>query len=133
MALNEQTRNDLVALYFAKAQETIEEAQVAAKLQKWNMAANRIYYAMFHAVSALLVKDEHPVGTHRGAKAALGQYYVVPGSISVDDGRFFAQMETLRDKADYDIVFSATQEDIERYLPKAEKFIERIAKMLEIL
>lgn len=131
MGLNEQTRKDLVDLYWNKSLQTLEEAEVAIAASKWNMAANRLYYSLFHAVTALLVNDQHPVGTHRGAKAALGMYYVVPGEITPEDGRFFAQMETLRDKADYDIVFSASEEDIRKYLPLTRAFLDRVNSLLK--
>lgn len=131
MGLNDQNRKDLIDLYWNKSILTMEEAEAAIAAAKWNMAANRIYYALFHAVSALLVKGMHPVVTHRGAKAALGQHFVLTGKVSTDDGRFFAQMETLRDKADYDIVFSATESDIKTYMPQARGFLERIRVLLE--
>lgn len=131
MGLNDENRKDLIDLYWNKSMQTLEEAETAIAAKKWNMAANRIYYALFHAVSALLIKGQHPVGTHRGAKAALGQYFVLTGKISTDNGRFFAQMETLRDKADYDIVFSATEDDITNYMPKAIGFLQRVKALLD--
>lgn len=131
MGLNEQNRKDLIDLYWNKSVQTMEEAEAAVAATKWNMAANRIYYAMFHAVSALLVKGQYPVATHRGAKAALGQHFVLTGKISTDDGRFFAQMETLRDRADYDIVFSATESEIASYMPQAQGFLQRIRVLLD--
>lgn len=130
MGLDDLTRADLVATYWRKSQQTMEEAEVAIAAGKWNMAANRLYYSLFHAVAALLVNDQLPVGTHRGTKAALGQHYVLTGKITPDEGRFFAQMSSLRDKADYDIIFTASQEDIQKYYPQAMAFLERISSLL---
>lgn len=130
MELDELTRADLVATYWQKSQLTMEEAEVAIAASKWNMAANRLYYSLFHAVAALLVNDHHPVGTHRGTKAALGQHYILTGKISPDEGRFFAQMSSLRDRADYDIIFTASQEDIEKYYPQTQAFLEKISSLL---
>lgn len=132
MGLDEQTRGELVATYWHKSMQTIEEAEVAIAASKWNMAANRIYYALFHGVAALLISDQHPVGTHRGTKATLGQFYVLTGKITQDEGRFFAQMSSLRDKADYDVIFTATEEEIRKYYPQAISFLQRIAFLLGI-
>ena len=41
-----------------KARETIAEVEVQIKNEFWNTAINRMYYACFYAVSALLVKNE---------------------------------------------------------------------------
>lgn len=43
---------------------------------KWEAAANRLYYALFHAMSALLIKDGHQVKSHRGVMAMFGEHYV---------------------------------------------------------
>lgn len=131
MGLDEQTRKDLVATYWNKSKQTMEEADVAIAASKWNMAANRIYYALFHAVAALLLNDKHHIGTHRAAKSALGQHYVLTGKISAEEGRFFAQMSSLRDKADYDVIFSATEEDMHKYYPQALVFLKRIESLLK--
>lgn len=42
----------------------------------WDMVANRLYYAVFHAVSALLIKNGHKVGTHKGVVLLFGQHYI---------------------------------------------------------
>lgn len=131
MGLSDQNRKDLIHMYWTKSIQTMEELQVAVDAKKWNMAANRMYYALFHAITALFVKDGHPVGTHRGAKAAFGQYYVLTGKMTPDEGRFFSQMETLRDRADYDIVFTASEKDILSYLPDAKSLIGKIGIILE--
>ena len=130
MALNEQNRNNLVTLYWDKAIQTQEEAEVAIANEKWSMSANRIYYMLFHAVTALFVKNGLKVGTHRGAKVMLGEYFVLPGKISPDQGRLFAQLETMRDKADYDIIYSATQTEVMTLYPQATAFLATIKELL---
>lgn len=130
MSLSEQERSTLVQLYLNRAKSTYEDAEIAANSKKWSMAANRLYYAVFHAATALFVRDGRPVGTHRGAKAVLGQYYVKEGVISVDDSKLFAQLETLRGKADYNIMFEAQEKDILPNLPKAKDFIQTIEMLV---
>lgn len=130
MGLNDQNRKDLVELYWSKSMQTMEEAEVAVAAQKWSMAANRIYYALFHAVTALFVNDGYKVGTHRGAKASFGEHYIITGKLEPQYGRLFAQLETMRDKADYDIIYNATQEEVLSFLPKVKDFLEKIHCLL---
>lgn len=59
MALDTEYKKELVNLYWSKALQTKEEAVIAINNKKWSMAANRIYYFLFHAITALLVKDGH--------------------------------------------------------------------------
>ncbi len=98
--------------------------------KKWSMAANRLYYAAFHAVTALFVADGHPVGSHKGAKSVLGQYYVLTGKISTEHSKLFAQLETLREKADYNIMFEAEEKDIIPKVSKAKEFIATIENLI---
>ena len=77
-----------------------------------------------------IVNDGVEVGSHKGVKAKLGQYYIVTGKMSVDHSKFLAQMETLRDKADYNIMFVASEEDVLPNIPLAESFIKEIEKMI---
>ena len=130
MSLSEQQRANLVKLYWEKYQETWGELELAVEESKWNMAANRLYYALFHAITALFVKDGHKVGTHRGTKAAIGEHYVLTGKISPEHGRLFAQLSSLRDKADYDVIFKASENEILLFKEQAVDFILRVKELL---
>ena len=130
MSLSNEERQMLVSLYMSKAWQTYKDANVAAEAGRWGMAANRLYYSLFHAATTLFVNDGVEVGSHKGVKAKLGQYYIVTGKMSVDHSKFLAQMETLRDKADYNIMFVASEEDVLPNIPLAEFFIKEIEKMI---
>ena len=130
MSLAEENRKDLVQLYWSKSEQTMKEAQVAIDAGAWSMAANRIYYACFHAVTALLVHDGHKVGTHLGAKSNFGKYYVQERLATPEQGRLFSQLASLREKADYDVFFHATQEEVKRYFPEALELQKHIQTLL---
>ena len=48
---------DLVLHRMTRANGTLEDARILAKAGRWNACVNRLYYACFYAVSALLVRD----------------------------------------------------------------------------
>lgn len=130
MSLSNEERDTLVALYMNKAWQTYKDANIAAEAGSWGMAANRLYYSLFHASTALFVNDDIEVGSHKGVKAKLGQHYIITGKMSIEHSKFLAQMETLRDKADYNIMFVATADDVMPNLPLAEAFIKDIERMI---
>ena len=66
MTLQSEKRNDLVKLRFQKAKETFAEIENLVILSYWRTAANRLYYACYYAVSALLIKNEIKAHTHSG-------------------------------------------------------------------
>lgn len=126
MSLNEPERNTLVALYIDKAERIMHEAEIAMDAKSWGMASNRLYYALFHAVTALFVFDGITVGSHRGVKAKFGQHYVMTKKFTTDDAKTIAHLETLRDKADYNIMFIAEAKDVLPHVDNVKSLIKTI-------
>ena len=111
MSLNDEERKILVGLEIEKSRRTFSEIEILRQASLWDNIANRLYYAAFHAVSALLINDRHPVGTHQGAVVMLHQHYVKTGILPKEDGAFYSQLQTLREKSDYNCTYYATEED----------------------
>ena len=55
MALSIEEKRAIVKYRIQKAQSTMIEARDNANLMHWNLVANRLYYAVFHMASALLI------------------------------------------------------------------------------
>lgn len=84
MSLNEEERKVLVSLEYEKALSIFSQIEGLQSLGYWDNIANRLYYALFHAVSALLIHDKHEVNTHKGLVAMFGKYYVKTGIFTLD-------------------------------------------------
>lgn len=52
------TPEDYIKDRIDRANETIEEVRIPIDNRFWNTAINRMYYACFYAVGALLAKDK---------------------------------------------------------------------------
>jgi hypothetical protein len=112
MSLKEEDRKIMVSLELEKADSTFAENEGLVEKGYWNTLANRLYYALFHAVSALLISDSREVASHKGAAIRFHQYYVREGIFSINEGAFYSQMETLREKADYNCFFQVSEAEI---------------------
>ncbi len=130
MSLNDDERRIIVSLELDKANKTIEQIPELRKLGYWDNIANRLYYAVFHAVNALLINDGHPVNTHRGAISLFGNYYIRTGIFSSEDGRLYSDLQVMRNNSDYNCSFSATQQEIEPMIEPARKLITKIANFI---
>ena len=53
--MTNEERDEYVRYRIESARNTLEAAKVLANNQFWNSAVNRLYYALFYAVNALLV------------------------------------------------------------------------------
>lgn len=131
MSINKEERKIIVDLEIEKARKTFSEIEILRQAGLWDNIANRLYYAAFHAVSALLINDEHSVGTHQGAVVMLHQYYVKTGILSKEDGAFYSQLQTLREKSDYNCTYYATEEDTAPRIASTEAFIEKVIRLIK--
>lgn len=130
MSLNSEERDIMVRLEYERALKLLKDADTLRSLEMWSTVANRLYYALFHAVSALLIHDERPVGSHKGANLRFGQYYVQTGIFSTEAGHLYTQMQALRERADYNILFEASQEDIQQVFEPVKQLVQQIGERL---
>lgn len=131
MSLNDEERQILVNLEKEKALNTFAEMNVLQQAGLWNNIANRLYYAAFHAVSALLIHDHHNVGSHQGAVIMLHQHYVKTGVLSKEDGAFYSQLQTMREKSDYNCTYNATKSDTAPRIEQTKQFIDKILGLIQ--
>ena len=62
---------ELIRYRLSRAEETLEEARLLAENKHGNAAVNRLYYACFYAVLALLIRDGRYSSKHSGRKGAV--------------------------------------------------------------
>lgn len=116
MSLSENERQIVVNLELEKAKRTFDDMSFCLQEGKWEAAANRLYYALFHAVSALLICDGYNVKSHRGTMALFGEHYIRTGIFERKDGSLFSDLVIMRDNADYNCFFEATEEKLAPYM-----------------
>ena len=130
MSLNDEERQILVNLEKEKALNTSAEIEILRQAGLWNNIANRLYYAAFHAVSALLIHDHYNFGSHQGAVIGLHNNYVRTGILSKEDGAFYSQLQTMREKSDYSCTYYATEEDTAPRIEKTKAFIDKVLGLI---
>ena len=130
MSLNDDERRIIVNLELEKATNTMAQIPELQKLGYWDNIANRLYYAVFHAVNALLIHDGHPVNTHRGIIALFGNYFIRTGIFASEDGRLYSDLQTMRNNSDYNCSFSATQQEIEPMIIPARNLIDKVSNYI---
>ena len=132
MSLNDEERRTVVRLQMEKAHNNFNQIPLLREAGYWDNVANRLYYALFHAVSALLINDGHSVSSHRGAVGSFGQYYVTTGIFTIEEGRHYSRLQGLREKADYNCTYNATEKDIAPKIEPTRQLIEKIEKYIGI-
>lgn len=130
MSLKEEDRNVLVTLELEKVKKTLAEMEVQLQNKLWAMAANRLYFALFHAVSALLIFDQHEVGTHRGAVNKFSLFYVKSGIFSVAEGKLYSHLQKLREDGDHNCSIDIDEDDIVEKVSPTRALIDKIVQYI---
>jgi uncharacterized protein (UPF0332 family) len=77
--MNKEHQNALISYRLERANESYDEAILMKKERHYNTCANRLYYACFYAVLALMEKYDLRSGKHSGIKAFFNQYLIKTG------------------------------------------------------
>lgn len=128
--LDENSIRALICYRIRRAKETLHEADILIA-QHYNAAINRLYYACYYAVIALLLKNDIAAQTHQGVKQMFGLHFVATGKISNKYSRFYSQLFNDRISGDYDDFLVFDEEQLSQIRPLAEDFIVVIEKLLE--
>lgn len=130
MSLTDEERSTLVRYEMEKARNTLCEVETLIENNLWNGAANRLYYAVFHAVSALLIHDGHQVSTHQGSHALFGLHYIKSEKLPAEFGRLYSQLQTMREESDYNCIYDVTPEELTEKIDPAKRLISAIETLI---
>ena len=88
MTLSNDERQAVVIFRLQKAEVTLEEAKGNLQMKYWAVVANRLYYAAYYAVSALLIYNGFDAQTHGGIIRLFGLHFISKGIVTRESGRF---------------------------------------------
>jgi uncharacterized protein (UPF0332 family) len=108
----------------------LDDAQILADRGKWNSAINRLYYAAYYAVIALLLSADLKPTTHNGAKSNFSEHFVKTGKIDKELGKIFSQLFTWRQKGDYVDMFDFQKDKVLPYFEPVKKLISEVEKLI---
>ena len=128
--MSEKDIENLAKYRFERSVETIQEAVDMLEKNHYNASINRLYYACYYAVTALLVKNNIQTHSHAGAKQMLGMHFVVTEKLGRSYNVIYSELFDKRHSGDYDDFLCYDRETVERLLPEAREFIEAISKLL---
>ena len=120
----------MVRLEIERAKKTIDETDYLQAGQLWNNLASRLYYAVFHAVSALLIHDGHNVSTHKGSHILFSQHYIRTGKLPEEYGQLYRQLELMRYEGDYNCYYDVKPDELLQRLTPAKEMITRIEQIV---
>lgn len=129
MSLNDEERKQVVIYRLEKAEKTMSDAEKVIGLGLWTTGANRLYYATYYAVSALLIANGYMAKTHEGIIRMFNQHFVVNGKVDRDLGRQYNILFTMRLTGDYGDCFELQEKDVAPMAKPARRLIETVSQL----
>ena len=128
--MNDLQRWELADYRMKKATATFSEVALLIENELWNTSVNRLYYACFYAVSALLIFNNIPSKTHSGVRQLFGLHFVKPGIVEKETGKFFSYLFDQRQTGDYDDFYDFKKEDVLELIEPTKALLFVIEKLI---
>jgi len=122
--MNEKdARQRLITLWLQKADDALASAELELSQGHTSFAVNRLYYACFYSVTALLLQDKKQFARHSALKSEFVKTYIKSGRIGAKWNKFYQKLFDDRQEGDYipTVVFEASEISIK--LQQANEFI----------
>jgi uncharacterized protein (UPF0332 family) len=114
----------------AIARDAARVARAALELGIARDALSRAYYAVFHAVRALLLLDGLETKTHEDVIRLFSDQWVKTGRIPSSQMLVLTRLQSYRLASDYSYSFDVRPADVEAELDAAERFVEQAGEIV---
>ncbi|MGB2783666.1 MAG: HEPN domain-containing protein [Atribacterota bacterium] len=120
----------LVIYRLNRSDESLEEALILLKKDHVNTFVNRLYYACFYAVTALLLSKGLSSSKHSGVRALFHQNFVKNELINREMGKFYDKLFDTRQKGDYADLVYFDKKEVGSWFDEAKIFISSIKNII---
>ncbi|MBQ8210123.1 MAG: HEPN domain-containing protein [Clostridia bacterium] len=112
------------------AKNCLGDSQILLNSGSFKASANRSYYAVFHAMRAVLVFDEFDSKKHSGIISEFRKRYIKTGILSAEISKIIDIQFSVRTHSDYDDFYVISKSESVNQLLEAEKMVKEIEKYL---
>lgn len=131
MTLSLEDRKAIIDYRIERSHSTIKEVEFIITGKFWNLAANRLYYALFYICEAVLLSRQLTTSSHAGVSRMMNLHFIKEGLLSEEEGALLARLFRMRQTGDYDDLWDWTEKDIMPLLPDTKKLIAKIESLIE--
>jgi uncharacterized protein (UPF0332 family) len=122
---------DYIRYRLSRAEESLQEAEMLAASGHWNTCVNRLYYACFYAVSAMLLKKGISSSKHSGIRTLFNREIVKPGAVSKENARIYNFLFERRREGDYEDLVAFSEAEVLPWINDAKTFVDVLKSLLD--
>ena len=113
-----------------QAKENLEEAEALFAINKFKGANNRAYYAIFHAIKAILALEQVDFKKHSSVIAYFNKEYISKEIFPKELGRRINEASFFREKSDYVDFYIVTKQESQMQIETARLIIKEASEYI---
>lgn len=121
----------LISYRINKAKRTLIDSKLLFDAGSYNAAVNRLYYACFYSVLALLLTKNLSSSKHKGVRLIFNKEFVNTGEVDHEQYRFYARLYDSRQESDYEDFKEFTREETQQLYAESINFVKIIEDKLK--
>lgn len=126
-----EERKSLSQVRYDHALECLDAAKSLLENGNYKSAANRSYYAIFHAMRAVLALNEIDMRHHSGIISEFRKLYIKTGVFETRLSQIISALFDTRTESDYDDFFVISKAEVVEQTENAEYFLQVIKAYLD--
>lgn len=126
-----EERKSLSQVRYDHALECLDAAKSLLENGNYKSAANRSYYAIFHAMRAVLALNEIDMRHHSGIISEFRKLYIKTGVFETRLSQIISVLFDTRTESDYDDFFVISKAEVVEQTENAEYFLQVIKAHLD--
>jgi uncharacterized protein len=121
----------LVQYRLDRAREALAEASLLLDSGHANTGVNRLYYACFYAVSALLLTKGLTATSHSGLRTLFHQHLIRPGLLPLGQGSLYDRLFDQRQRSDYADLVQFGVDEVRAWSVDTQAFVDAVAVLIQ--
>ena len=123
-------QGEVIDYWIEKAEQDLSSARDNLSADRLQNAVRDAYFACFHALSSVLLKDGKSFRKHKEVRSALHRDFIHAKRIKAEWGKHYDWLFDNRQKADYRPLVQFDSEQVNEIIEKSEAFIEEMKRLI---
>ncbi|HIJ64850.1 MAG TPA: HEPN domain-containing protein [Candidatus Hydrogenedentes bacterium] len=126
-------KSEYVRYRLDQSRESLQAAEACLQSGYLRSAVNRVYYACFYAVSALLLAEGFRSAKHTGVRSLFDRHWIKNGRLPIEMAHFYRDLFKYRHQGDYEDLISFAHDEVESWFEEARNFVRRVSEEVDKL
>lgn len=131
--MKKDAKAEAIRYWWDKAVESLDAARRDLAAKSFSFAINRAYYALFYAVSALLLEEGRRFRKHSGVRATFNQYFIKTARLARKHGDLYNRLFRDRQEGDYVEFIKFDEPYVSEQIKGCEEFLDEIRPFIKML